>query len=95
MFSNYIRSGLALLALMAMAGCGTLAESAGSDVAADVRGRLSDDPLTSRSIIAVSVMDGVVTLDGRVPDESVRMRAKSIARGAEGVRGVVDNLVTP
>ena len=95
MTQKLFRRGLAGLALVALTGCGTLSGSPAGDLADDVRGRRANDPLTGRCLISVSITDGVVTLDGRVPDESVRMRAKGIARGAEGVKGVVDNLVTP
>ena len=78
-----------------LAGCGTVATSPGDDLVQDVRERLANDPQTSRSIISVSAMDGVITLSGRVPDENVRHRAKNVARSADGVKGVVDNLVTP
>ena len=79
-----------------LSGCGTIsgtAKSASPDsqLADDVRSRLSDDPMTRGCIIIVSVVDGVVTLDGNMPSDDMRLRAKGVARGTEGVKGVVDN----
>lgn len=84
----------AVLAAAALAGCGTLSgETGGADeqLASDVRERLHADPVTGRENIGVSATEGVVTLGGNLPNENVRYRAKDIARGTEGVKGVVDN----
>lgn len=95
MISKTIRFWMGLLVLLGMVGCATLPSAPGDELLDDVRARLANDPITSRSIISVTLMDGVVSLSGRVPDDTVRHRAKNIARSAEGVKGVVDNLVTP
>src|SRR5271166_5065057 len=42
--------------------------------------------------IHVTTVAGVVTLEGRAHDSSVVSRAEAIARGADGVRGVTNNL---
>ena len=54
--------------------------------------RLETDTATARQNIGVSVTEGVVTLNGRIANPNVRLRAKALARGTEGVKGVVDNL---
>ena len=43
-------------------------------------------------VVLVAVQDGVVTLEGAVPNEPVRLRALGVARGADGVKDVVDKL---
>lgn len=89
---------LALLFVASLvSGCGTISgttESGSGDrmIAADVRDRLAGDPVTGSCVIGVSVTDGVVTLRGTVPDESVHLRAKGVVRGTDGVKGIVDNL---
>jgi hyperosmotically inducible protein len=46
----------------------------------------------SGSDIDVDVKAGMVTLQGRVPNEAARAKALSIAKGADGVKGVTDQL---
>jgi len=46
----------------------------------------------SGSNIDVDVKDGVVTLQGSVPNEAARAKALSITKGADGVKGVTDQL---
>lgn len=46
----------------------------------------------SGSNIDVDVKDGMVTLQGSVPNEAARAKALSIAKGADGVKGVTDQL---
>jgi hyperosmotically inducible protein len=46
----------------------------------------------SGSNIDVDVKDGIVTLQGSVPNEAARAKALSIAKGADGVKGVTDQL---
>lgn len=85
----------AALAALLLAGCASLDnDGPQSDraIAGDVRERLEADAVTARQNIGISVVDGVVTLNGRIADPGVRLRAKAAARGAEGVKGVVDNL---
>jgi osmotically-inducible protein OsmY len=88
-----------MMALVAVfvSGCGTVSgtsDSAPADrlIANDVRDRLAADPDTGPCNIGVSVTDGVVTLRGSVPNEVIRLRAKGIARGTDGVKGIVDSL---
>ena len=88
---------VSLLFTAGLSGCGTISGTGGemsadAQIASDVRERLANDPTTGRCNIGVSVSDGVVTLDGSVPDGNARLRAKDVARGTEGAKGVVDNL---
>ena len=46
----------------------------------------------SGSNIDVDVKAGMVTLQGSVPNEAARAKALSIAKGADGVKGVTDQL---
>jgi hyperosmotically inducible protein len=50
------------------------------------------DPTIKESEIDVSVKDGVVLLQGTVPDAAARQRAIAIARNSQGVLQVVDRL---
>ncbi len=97
---------IALLALLLITGlaflpaCSTTPadpETAGvsvsdRDIETDVLDRLRQDPMTERFPLSVTSEEGVVTLAGFVRSEAARMRAVSIARGASGVKGVIDNL---
>lgn len=85
----------AVIAAAGLAGCGTLsgttdADSPDAQLAADVAERLQNDPVTGRLNIGVTAMEGVVTLGGNIPDDNARIRAKGIARGTDGVKGVID-----
>jgi hyperosmotically inducible protein len=46
----------------------------------------------SGSNIDVDVKDGMVTLEGSVPNEAARDKALAISKGADGVKGVTDRL---
>ena len=46
----------------------------------------------SGSNIDVNVKDGMVTLEGSVPNEAARAKALAISKGADGVKGVTDHL---
>lgn len=93
-----IRSLLAGLAAVWMAaGCasesvGPAADASAADraLAGAVREKLQADPDTGRSVIGVSVRSGVVTLNGIVPNLSVRSKALGLASGVRGVQGVQD-----
>jgi osmotically-inducible protein OsmY len=65
-------------------------------VRADVRSRLmDDDPIRAVALrhTTVDVLDGVVTMRGRVPSRSMADRMVEIAGSAPGVARVVDELV--
>lgn len=59
---------------------------------AKVKARLASDPEVNPLEIDVDVVDGVVTLGGRVDTEEERAEAVKLASRTEGVREVVDNL---
>lgn len=61
----------------------------------DVSAKLLNDPdLRSPSVdVKVAVMAGTVTLRGQVPTEELKTRAERLARTANGVRNVVNDLV--
>ena len=73
------------------------AESAPSSasIEMDVSAKLLNDPdLRSPSVdVKVAVMAGTVTLRGHVPTEELKTRAERLARTANGVRNVVNDLV--
>ncbi len=55
---------------------------------------LNDSDLRSPSVdLKVAVMAGTVTLRGHVPTEELKTRAERLARTANGVRSVVNDLV--
>ena len=55
---------------------------------------LNDSDLRSPSVdVKVAVMAGTVTLRGFVPTEDLKIRAERLARTANGVRNVVNDLV--
>lgn len=87
-----------LAALFMTAGCTTLPGSsfmgttADQQLARDVQMRLANDPVTSEFTFGVTAAAGVVTLEGVVPTETLRVRIIGIARGTEGVMDVVDKL---
>ena len=90
----------ALLVALGAAGCATVvpveAPEGGAlqdvEVAQRVADRLSQDLYLERAAITVSCDEGVVTLRGVVRDQTQRVRAVGVARGAAGVAGVIDSL---
>ncbi len=95
--SFWVRITILLMAVTGVSGCGTISGTAenlspDAQIANDVRARLGSDPQMGRYNIGVSVSEGVVTLNGNLPDATLRLRAKAAARDADGVKGVVDNL---
>ena len=87
---------IAVTLVALLAGCMTPDQQAqppsDRQIARDVTSRLSADPVTAKQTFGVAVQDGVVTLEGAVPNEPVRLRALGVARGADGVKDVVDKL---
>lgn len=61
-------------------------------LARDVLNRLLDDSITGSLMFGVNAQNGMVTVDGAVPDETIRTRALGIVRSTPGVRGVIDRL---
>jgi osmotically-inducible protein OsmY len=62
-------------------------------IGAKVKAKLAADPEVAAIHIDVDTLDHVVTLSGRVASIAVRDEAEKLARGTEGVRSVVNNLV--
>jgi ribosomal protein L13E len=62
-----------------------------AEIEAAVMSKLLDDP--ELASIEARVVDGTVTLSGRVPDDELKARAEEIARGIRGVRRVINRIV--
>jgi hypothetical protein len=58
-----------------------------------VSSRLAADRVADTAMLGVSVNEGVVTLTGTVDSTERQTRALEIAKGVEGVRAVVDNIL--
>lgn len=84
---------------LAIAACTTTPSRSPEQVLRDatvtsrIKTSLLRDPVVAGSAIGVEVQDGVVTLTGRVPSETVAARAVDIARNTEDVRRVEDRLI--
>jgi len=59
-------------------------------VTAIANSRLNDDFMTGRATLSVTVVDGLATLYGTVPDEATRQRAIQILENSPGVFEVLD-----
>jgi hyperosmotically inducible periplasmic protein len=57
-----------------------------------VHSEMVDEDVLSGSNIDVDVKNGVVTLQGTVPNEAARSRALAVAKANDGVKSVVDQL---
>jgi osmotically-inducible protein OsmY len=66
--------------------------SADTSMESRIRERLAADGRLKGSQVEVSAKDGVVLLQGPVPDQASKQRALTIARQSEGVVQVVDRL---
>jgi osmotically-inducible protein OsmY len=88
---------IAFMASALLAGCMTPPEEGSASdmdrqIAREVMNRLAQDPVTAGRSFGVSVANGVVTLEGAVPGENLRLRAVAVARSTPDVRDVVDKL---
>ena len=99
---SYVRLSLGTLALalLTIAAAGSIATAEAAQKTAIKDGWLvtklhslfvPEDAL-SGSNIDVDVKNGMVTLQGTVPNEAARARAIAISKGADGVKGVTDQL---
>jgi osmotically-inducible protein OsmY len=61
-------------------------------VTTKVKSKLAADPQVSAMNVSVDTNDGVVTLTGRVEDETARREAVKLAKDTEGVVSVRDLL---
>jgi hyperosmotically inducible periplasmic protein len=89
----------AVMALvLALAGCQSMTgRTAGenlddTNITAAVKGRLAQDKLSTLTRIDVDTNNGVVSLNGTVESAEQRARAEQLARGAGGVKRVINNL---
>lgn len=86
-----------LAALLALSGCAALEGqdlndelSSDAGVTAIANSRLNDDSITGRATLNASVVNGLATLYGTVPDEATRQRAIQILENSPGVFEVLD-----
>jgi osmotically-inducible protein OsmY len=70
----------------------TVAPTSDAELANDVVQRLAQDAVTGMSTFNVEAENGVVTLYGSLPDNTIRARAIAIARGTPGVKDVVNKI---
>lgn len=88
---------VAILSVLSLAsGCMTT-KSPGEQVDdnaihAAVKAKLTADRFSNIVNVDVNVTNGVVTLAGEVPNESVRSDAEAEARSVRGVKRVINNL---
>ncbi len=62
-------------------------------LAAEITRRLEVDPVTTPLRLGVQANNGVVTLNGRIDQPAVRLRAIGLAESVEGVTRVIDQTV--
>ena len=86
--------GAFALALLIGAGSAVAQVSAIKDgwLVMKVHSEMVDEDVLSGSDIDVDVKNGVVTLQGTVPNEAARARAIAVAKSNDGVKNVVDQL---
>ena len=58
-----------------------------------VKARFADSPVVSAMAIKVETLNGMVQLSGFAKSATERQTAENIARGASGIRGVINNIV--
>jgi hyperosmotically inducible protein len=63
-----------------------------SGLTAKIKGKLMEDEMTRFSDVSVTTNNGVVTLTGSVPDQEASKQVFSIARSAQGVTHVENDL---
>jgi osmotically-inducible protein OsmY len=85
-------------AVMALAGCTTMPDDSAvepttnAQLANAVLQRLTQDAVTGMSTFNVEAENGVVTLYGSLPDNTIRARAIAIARSTPGVKDVINKI---
>jgi osmotically-inducible protein OsmY len=89
---------VAFAAVMALAGCATMTDDSAIEPTTDaqlanaVLQRLTQDAVTGMSTFNVEAENGVVTLYGALPDNTLRARAIAIARNTPGVKDVINKI---
>ena len=87
-----------LAAVITLAGCTTMSDEATLEPTTDaqlanaVLQRLTQDAVTGMSTFNVEAENGVVTLYGSLPDNTIRARAIAIARSTPGVKDVINKI---
>jgi osmotically-inducible protein OsmY len=87
-----------LVAVMTLTGCTTMPDDSALEPTTDaqlanaVLQRLAQDSVTGMSTFNVEAENGVVTLYGSLPDNTIRARAIAIARSTSGVRDVINKI---
>lgn len=95
---SYVRRSIGTLALamliLGAAGPATAQKTAIKDgwLVTKLHSLFVPEDLLSGSNIDVDVKDGMVTLQGTVPNRVARERAIAIVKGADGVKGVADQM---
>ena len=100
MTTRYLIVAAALLAAVDLTACTTMTgrtvgRSANADdasITAAVKANLAADSAKALASIDVDTVSGTVYLNGRVKDPATKQRAESLARQANGVRRVVNNI---
>ena len=80
------------VALLVAGGCSTVPPTADQQAASDVQQRLSEDVMVRKQFISVTVTNGVATLQGSIPSETMRKRVVGIVEGTPGIQKVNDCL---
>jgi hyperosmotically inducible periplasmic protein len=80
---------LAILFTLGFAGC----KPKDADIKANVETALKANPDAGR--VMVSVNEAVATISGEVKDDATKAAVEATARGAKGVKDVVNNITVP
>src|SRR5271165_3522414 len=92
---KFLPAGLAIaLLLVTLVACNRAPARTNAQVAAEVQGTIARDSRISSREITVNAEHGVVTLAGTVSEDDERTLAARDAAAVDGVKTVVNNLVT-
>jgi osmotically-inducible protein OsmY len=93
----FSKLALTSVVLLGLSGCAALQGQDLSDdpvsdegIASIATSRLNGDSMTARSMLSVTVENGLATLYGTVPNEATRQRAIQILEGTDGIFEVLD-----
>jgi hyperosmotically inducible protein len=101
MLNNKIKAfAISVLIVATTAGCSVMRgqQSAGSyiddaGITTSVKSAMASDKTVAASSISVETLNGTVQLSGFAKSQAEKDRAAQIARQAEGVKGVKNNIV--
>ena len=91
---NKVILTIALGAALIASGCNKFAARTDSQVASDVQAKINSDANIQSKQITVAANNGVVTLSGNVANDLERTAAANDAGQVEGVKTVLNNLVS-